>query len=85
MTFDAPLLLFLAPLVALAVGFARLARPAAAGSGWRGGGRPRWARSRDPAAAGLRLVLGLGGLLAALAWPGRAAGRTRGQDRDPGA
>jgi Ca-activated chloride channel homolog len=75
MTFDAPLLLFLAPVVALAFGFAawlarrrriRLARRWSPSLG-------RLARSRGGWAPA---VLGLGGLLAAVGLAGPRAGRT---------
>ena len=75
MIFDVPILLFLAPAVALAVGFARLARP---------GPRIRLARRWSPALRGWRGPAAAGppllGLVALLAWwdsPVRAMGRTQ--------
>ena len=83
MTFDSPLLLFLAPLVGACRRLRRLARPAAADparaavvtfAGDAGASPGGWAP----------LVLALGGLLAAVGLAGPRGGRTRGHDRDPG-
>ena len=80
MTFDAPLLLFLAPVLGAGARLRRLARRAAAGSGWRGAGRPRSAGWRGPAAAGRPLVLGLvGARWRSWRWPARAGAGPRSQ------
>jgi Ca-activated chloride channel family protein len=76
MTFDAPLLLFLAPLMALAVGFAA----------WLGRGRrirlarrwsPELARTARSRGGWAPVVLGLVALLAVVALAGPRAGRTQ--------
>ena len=65
MTFDAPLLLFLAPVLGAGARLRGVARPAAGGSGWRAAGRPRSGGWPARAAAGPRSCSASSGLLAA--------------------
>ena len=83
MIFDVPLLLFLAPVVALARRLRRVARSAAAGSAWPGAGRRRWPSWRGRAAAGRRCSSGLVALLAMVGLAGPRVGRTEITHRDP--
>ena len=85
MTFDAPLLLLARPGAGAGARLRRLAGPAADGSGWRGGGRPRSGGSARARGGWAPVVLGLVGLLG-VPWRSRGrAGAGPRSDRDPGA
>ena len=76
MTFDAPLLLFLAPVLGARARLRRLARPPAPDPAGPAAGRRRWAGWRGRAAAGRRWCSGWWRCSRAWRSPARAAGRT---------